>query len=115
MLEADLEALAVDRGEQIGTSGQPRPAVVVGQASQRLEPGREALGQLGGRGFDLVAPVMLLLAGKPKGLLSGNGGGAWITHRGDYPTGDAVTCKQTIIYPRAPGHASPASLQPGRP
>ncbi len=46
VLEAELEALAVDRGEQLRTTPQPRPAIVVRKPSERRERGRNPRLQL---------------------------------------------------------------------
>ena len=58
VLLARLEALGVDRPEQIGAAEQPRPAVVVGEPGERRERGRKPLGQLFGGARDIAAPLV---------------------------------------------------------
>ena len=55
---AQLEALRVDRAEQLGAAGEPRPAVVVGEPRERRERLGQPLGELGGRAPDVLAAVV---------------------------------------------------------
>ncbi len=73
VLVRQREAVGVDRGEQLRSAGQPRPAVVVGEARQRREGIREPLGELlGGAAHVLAAVVHRHPAVAHGGGLSGN-------------------------------------------
>ena len=61
--QAQLEALGVDRSEQLGAARQPRPAVVVGQAGKRPERLGQPLGELGGRAPDVLAAGVTVMRG----------------------------------------------------
>ena len=56
---AQVKALGVDGAEELRAARQPRPAVVVGDAGQRRERVRDALGQILGGSEDVDLAVVL--------------------------------------------------------